>query len=625
VPAKTQAARIGVFLASVAVYIVLFVVLYPKIGRAGGSLLTLPILVATVCLGGTTALSFAVLSFFLNTAIMRVLGHPEPLFTASRLSMFANTLGFALFFVAARGWLVLKRETQLRRNAEERFQASEARFRSIVEKVSEAIVVVDAEGRIDYASPRTAAVLGMESSELPGKHISRFVPQREKNRLTSAWQEARSSTTPEFHVYIEDAHGDRHWTSVQLSEFEGDKTLVVVRDTSEERRIIRRLRRARRREEAAQERQRAFFAGVSHDLRSPVSTVLQMSRELLTGDLPVEQREPAEVIADSAETMLDLTSSLLELARLKDGRLPLTTRSFNLGDLLRKRLRFLEPTAEEKGLELLSTLDLSVEREFESDPVRLGQVLHNLIGNAVKYTDSGNVRLAASVVRTPRTPRTPMLKLEVRDSGPGIAEELLPHVFEPFTRGSQDRHGSGLGLSVVQSIVTRMDGTIDVESVTGSGTTFRVSLPLNLPSAPGQSKPRSASRHLPVLIADDDRVSRLYATRILEDEGFEVITAEDGGAALEACERTAFGALVLDVRMPGIEGPEVARTVRTSTNLQTASETIIVLLTAGVDDIGSDTDFDCVLTKPVSREELIACLHQACATQPPDRGIADRT
>jgi signal transduction histidine kinase len=394
----------------------------------------------------------------------------------------------------------------------------------------------------------------------------------------------------------------------------------VMHDITELKRTEETLRLARNQAEAGNRAKSEFLANMSHEIRTPLNGVIGMLQLMDMSPLNEEQRECLRAAQKSAARLSRLLSDILDLSRVEAGKLSVQDADFSVAGLRESLRELFGLAAEEKGLALEVSIDERVPPLLVGDETRLRQILFNLVGNAIKFTEKGRVRVEASALPAAGDNRQRVL-FTVQDTGVGIAEDRLTDIFEPFVQaeGSFTRsfQGAGLGLSIVRRLVTLLRGGLTVDSAAGEGTTFYLSLPFALPGAPpapaGPPTPLSGARSgLPprILLAEDDEVSLLAAARLLEKSGYAVTTAKDGQEAVRLFAEQDFDLILMDVQMPIMDGLEAARSIRES-GAARAGVPIIALtayamagdrekfLAAGMDDY---------LAKPVQLDELTAAI-----------------
>ncbi len=372
------------------------------------------------------------------------------------------------------------------------------------------------------------------------------------------------------------------------------------------------LAQARDAAESASRAKSSFLANVSHELRTPLNAVVGLSELLQQSADNPRSAGHAATIRKSALSLLDLIDDVLDLSRIEAGGMSLRPEVFDLPELLRDIGAMFMPVAERKGLAFALTLADDLPPRVEADPVRLRQVLVNLLGNAMKFTPTGEVRLVATVGE--RASAQTGVRFAVIDTGVGIDEADRAALFKPFTQGSgaaQARSGTGLGLAITAELVALMQGTLTVDSTRGRGSAFTVALPLRIAPAHAAPIANDATAHevVPcrVLLVEDNEVNQVVASEMLHVLGCAVHIVESGQTALVELTAGCYDLVLMDCMMPGMNGFETTAAWRAHERLHGGHVPIVALtanaiegdrescLAAGMDDY---------LAKPVSLERL---------------------
>ncbi|HEY5720572.1 MAG TPA: response regulator [Gammaproteobacteria bacterium] len=387
-----------------------------------------------------------------------------------------------------------------------------------------------------------------------------------------------------------------------LDELEGQ-----VRERTEELRL------------ALQDAQRAsrvksdFLAMASHEIRTPMNVVQGMTELLLDGELAPAQRPIVQSILDSSRALLVIINDLLDLSQIEAGKLGLERAGFSLAELVDTVVESFKPRAQAKGLVLHRVLPSGHALGFRGDAGRIRQVLVNLLSNAIKYTPSGAVTVA--VEELPHGGKRTRIRCSVTDTGPGLDLEDQGTLFDMFSRLETPLgdaiEGAGLGLAVCRQLVELMEGTIGVESEQGHGSTFWFVLPLEVaetldPGTALAATAPAASRPLRILVAEDNSANQAVARLMLQKMGHSVDVAGDGAAALRAVQESGYDVVLMDMRMPGMDGLEATRAIRALESDQARVPIIALTANASASDReqclqAGMSDFT---SKPLSRKDL---------------------
>jgi signal transduction histidine kinase/CheY-like chemotaxis protein len=373
-------------------------------------------------------------------------------------------------------------------------------------------------------------------------------------------------------------------------------------------RVSRDLAAARHRAEAANAAKSQFLSAMSHELRTPLNGIIGIGQLIEDDPHHPEQSERAARLIQSARALQRIVDDVLDLTRVEQGRVRLEPETVRLRDEICALVHLYEPEAHERGISLTADVAEHLPEYVHLDPVRLRQILGNLMSNAVKFTVQGEVRLF--VMRGAEA----QLVIRVSDTGIGIPSTALPHIFTAFYQqndgaGPLMRRGTGLGLTICQDLAHLMGGQLSVESTEGVGTTFTLELPLVVTDKPGASTEpdRTApitSAGVSILVVDDTPTNLMVTSALLSSHGFEIHEARSGKEALERLDAVDASVVLMDVNMPEMDGIEAFRHIRAQNN-----PVPVIALTAdamaGDEQRYLDLGFDGYLSKPAARDEMV--------------------
>jgi PAS domain S-box-containing protein len=498
--------------------------------------------------------------------------------------------------------------------AEQALDRSEKLRQTVWEHASRPMRVTDGYGTVISINEAYQRFAALPRTELEGQPFWIIYPDEDQPRIRTQYQERFKRGLLELVAERRVTLRDRRTIWVELSSSyihmeTGTLLLSILRDVTERRAATAELERARQQADAANRAKSAFLANMSHEIRTPMNGVMGMISLILDKCKDPEEREQLLVAQNAAQSLIAILNDILDLSKIEAGKMTLETIDFDLRGTFREALRTFDLPIRAKNLELRLSVAADCPAWVQGDPVRLRQVLVNLVGNAVKFTTEGRVEVSIC----PSAPG--VMRLEVRDTGIGIAPAQLSTIFEAFTQGdgSHTRQfgGTGLGLAITRRLVTLMGGAVSAESELGRGSRFTVELPLiSRPEPPRNEEPQpippAGIPALDVLVAEDNPVNQKVIRSMLQRRGWSVTLAANGKEAYERFLQQRFDLILMDIQMPEVDGLEAARLIRQDERRRSpeACRTPIIALTAHAFQSQHEQclseGMDAVITKPVN-------------------------
>lgn len=535
------------------------------------------------------------------------------------------------------------REASLKTTLED-LREREARISSIVNTTVDGIITTDEKGVIESFNQAAEKMFGYDADEAAGRNISILIPEpyeSRHDRHVQAHHNGGGSKGPGTAREVLGRRKDGSAFPIELSVSEadlGDRRIFtgILRDITERKKAEEELQKAKEAAESANQAKSDFLAGMSHEIRTPMNAIIGMGELMMETPLNEEQKRYVEILIHAGDNLLNIINDILDISKIEAGHLELESTGFDLQELLDKACAIVAIRANDKGIILDCRVHPDVPAHLIGDPSRLRQVILNLLGNAIKFTEKGEVVLEVDkhIAEIPDhdIPQAPIqyqpeevtLRFSVRDTGIGIPEDKVNRILEKFTQAdtstTRKYGGTGLGLAISKRLVELMGGSIWVTSTVGAGSIFYFTSPFLIQKEKPQPEPAAAAvisghetlRPLHILLVDDSEDNRLLVQSLLKKTPFTIDTADNGKAAVEKNKGTSYDLILMDIQMPVMDGYTAAKEIRTWERLDNRAPTPIIALTAYAlqEEIRKSYDAGCSghLTKPIKKNELIEAI-----------------
>ena len=539
---------------------------------------------------------------------------------------------FAHIFITAHGLATRARELQVSAN----------QLSVVADSAPIGIFQTDAQNRYVYTNPRWTEITGITAEQAKGQHWDSIMRPEERASLLAQMPDDAPSPAELSHRFevnlLESATRIAVITSRSIVDRNGAPAgwVGTLADVTAEVGVEAAMSDARDRATEASRLKSDFLANMSHEIRTPMNGVIGMAELLLDTELDSRQRDYAQTVQNSGEALMTIINDILDFSKIEAGMLEVEKIDFDLRATIDDVVDLLARAAQRKQLELIAVVTDTVPLTMSGDPGRIRQVLTNLIGNAIKFTGAGEVKIVATMTEVDEP--APAIRIEVSDTGDGIPSDKLAVIFQPFvqadTSTSRKYGGTGLGLAISGQLVTLMGGDFGVTSELGVGSTFWFTIGVGADVGESTQKhpaPDSGLAGLTILVVDDNATLRGVLSGYLTGWGMAVTTCDSGPAALRTMseavrEGRPFAAVLIDLYMPGMDGRELIKSIADDPEL-----TSRVLLMTGLSlDLGrsaaaEESGAPVSLSKPIHRHELLACLRLALGSHAAGTAPSRRT
>ncbi|MFP5222642.1 MAG: ATP-binding protein [Acidobacteriota bacterium] len=505
---------------------------------------------------------------------------------------------------------------------------SRDKYRLLYEFAPLGYLTLSREGHILEANLAGARLLGMERDALVNKSLLAWVAPESRGAFmrhrAAVFSEARPQTCE---LTLLDQRGGHLFVSmhsqVMHADSQGEMFLSAMTDITETRRLEDELRFAKETADRASLTKSEFLANMSHEIRTPMNAIIGMTKLLMEGPMPPEQRDLLADVESAGGALLAIINDILDFSKIESGKIDIRLEAFDLWVVLNSTVRTLSSSAQRKGLDLRLDIAPGTPRTVRTDPDRLRQILMNLMGNAVKFTPAGQVTVAVwaspDQLHGEDGSSFTTVNFSVSDTGIGIPESKLDVIFDTFTQAdlttTKSYGGTGLGLAISKRLVDLLGGSIRVTSVVGQGSTFSFSVPVEIvperaKEQPAQRRPSSGAgcQANRILLAEDNELNRRFAVKFLRMRGYEVTAVCNGREALEALAAGCFDLVLMDISMPEMDGLEATLAVRNHDGTYFDPDIPIIAVTAhavkGDEERFLATGMNAYLPKPLDLEQF---------------------
>ncbi|EHJ47989.1 PAS/PAC sensor hybrid histidine kinase [Solidesulfovibrio carbinoliphilus subsp. oakridgensis] len=533
--------------------------------------------------------------------------------------------------------ITICRDITDRKRTEERLRQSEERFRSLFDNVETvAVQGYDRDRNVLYWNPASEALYGYSREEALGQKLETLIiPPAMRPYVVEdirRWiEEGRPIPAGELRLSRQDGSEVPVFSSHVLQQTgSGDCELFCLDiDLTETEAMRKELIASKDAAVAANRAKTEFLANMSHEIRTPLNGIYGMLQLLATTSPDDEQQEYVTAALKSAKRLSSLLSDILDLSKIEANKLDICRKAFPFQELVQSLKDIFVLSAREKALRIKFSVEDGIPGHLVGDEIRVRQILFNLIGNAIKFTETGGVAVKACLLPESADGRVRIL-FSVKDTGIGIREDKVHYVFEPFAQADgsyiREQQGAGLGLTIVKRVVEMLDGILCIDSKFGSGTTISVALPFDHcrePAGPEAAAPAGLDRtgkRRRILLVEDEETNRDVARRMLEKFGWDVTVAADGQAAVEQVFANHFDCILMDIQMPVMDGVAATRLIRTAVPLGEKRAIPIIAMTAYAMSGDREKFLACgmdeYISKPFEHTDLRAVVEKALARRP---------
>lgn len=520
--------------------------------------------------------------------------------------------------------LYLAEQLKERKRAQDNIKRQEEKYRNIIANMNLGLIEVDNDEIVRYANQSFCNVSGFELDEIIGKNPSQLFVQGEANLefIQEQIELREKGISSVYQLPIKNKRGELRWWAISGAPNYDDHgnllgSIGIHLDITDQKRLEEDLKQEKSKAIEASKAKEVFLANMSHEIRTPLNAIIGFLRELKRLDLTTTQNQFVENSFNAAQHLLSIINNILDISKIESGEMSLDNTIFSLKECINNVISILQPKARQKKIMLKGRFSEDLFSEFKADALKIKQILYNIIGNSLKFTNIGEINLECNVVKD--FPDHQYLEIRIKDTGIGMSEEYVKQIFKKFNQEdssiSRKYGGTGLGMAITRELIYLMKGEIKIKSEKNVGTEISIFLDMKKSREKVSSKSIEIKEHISiegtkVLLVEDNELNQLVAENSLTHFGCEVTKADNGKMAVDILSKNRFDIILMDIQMPELDGIEATKILRKDFRLTTP----IVALTANAFKTEIDNcisaGMNSYITKPFDEDELLKIIYK---------------
>ncbi|MDO3424402.1 response regulator [Chryseobacterium sp. APV1] len=520
--------------------------------------------------------------------------------------------------------LYLAEQLKERKRAQDNIKRQEEKYRNIIANMNLGLIEVDNDEIVRYANQSFCNVSGFELDEIIGKNPSQLFVQGEANQefIQEQIKLREKGISSVYQLPIKNKRGELRWWAISGAPNYDDHgnllgSIGIHLDITDQKRLEEDLKQEKSKAIEASKAKEVFLANMSHEIRTPLNAIIGFLRELKRLDLTTTQNQFVENSFNAAQHLLSIINNILDISKIESGEMSLDNTVFSLKECISDIISILQPKARQKKILLKARFSDDLFSAFKADALKIKQILYNIIGNSLKFTNVGEICLECKVIKDFSNHQK--LEICITDTGIGMSEEYVKHIFKKFNQEdssiSRKYGGTGLGMAITRELIHLMKGEIKIKSKKNVGTEISIFLDMSKSIEKSESKNIEVKEHISiegtrVLLVEDNELNQLVAENSLTHFGCEVTKADNGKMAVDILSKQQFDIILMDIQMPELDGIEATKILRQEFRLGTP----IIALTANAFKTEIDNciaaGMNSYITKPFDEDELLKIIYK---------------